>query len=120
MTTPGLTNAREEATPPEPSLSQDLASFVRYWIHAAWKRVGKRRASILIGIAVAGAGIAFNWSWLAAIGVAPILLSLAPCAAMCALGLCMNKTGGKSCSTGQPSDKASRDITVPKTESDPT
>lgn len=120
MTTPELTNTREGATPPETSLSQDLASFVRYWIHAAWMRIGKRRALILIGITVAGAGIAFNWSWLAAIGVAPILLSLAPCAAMCALGLCMTKTGGKSCSSGQQADKASRDITAQKTESDPT
>lgn len=28
-------------------------------------------------------------SWLVAAGAAPIILSLAPCAVMCALGLCM-------------------------------
>ena len=35
------------------------------------------------------AGMAFNWGWLTAVGAAPILLAMAPCAAMCALGLCM-------------------------------
>lgn len=49
------------------------------------------------GLALAGAavvlGLALNWSWLVAAGVAPVLLSLLPCAAMCALGLCMKKAG---------------------------
>jgi membrane protein DedA with SNARE-associated domain len=34
-----------------------------------------------------GAGLALNWSWPVAAGVAPLLVALAPCAAMCALGL---------------------------------
>src|SRR3546814_3036862 len=38
---------------------------------------------------------------LVAVGVAPLLLSVLPCAAMCALGLCMNRMAGKSCSTGK-------------------
>lgn len=54
-----------------------------------------RRALILLAVAVVGAGLALNWSWLVAAGVAPVLLALAPCAAMCALGLCMSKTGDK-------------------------
>ena len=40
------------------------------------------------GTAVAG-GAFFSWGWLTAIGVAPILLAVAPCGIMCALGLCM-------------------------------
>ena len=36
-----------------------------------------------------GAGL--NWSWLAAAGIAPIILTLAPCVVMCALHLCMKK-----------------------------
>ena len=32
----------------------------------------------------------FSWGWLVAAGIAPILLAAAPCAAMCALGLCMS------------------------------
>lgn len=48
-----------------------------------------RRGMIVLAALVAAAGIASGWSWLVAVGVAPILLSLLPCAAMCALGLCM-------------------------------
>ncbi|MGE3066909.1 MAG: hypothetical protein AB7K67_15080 [Hyphomicrobiaceae bacterium] len=58
-----------------------------------------RRIVLLAGAATLGAGLALNWGWLTAAGVAPILLSLAPCAAMCALGLCMRGGGTKSCST---------------------
>lgn len=56
-----------------------------------------RKVLAVLAIALVGAGLALNWSWLAAAGVAPILLALAPCAAMCALGLCMSRVGGKSC-----------------------
>jgi hypothetical protein len=37
------------------------------------------------------AGAALNWSWLVAVGVAPLLLAVLPCVAMCALGLCAHK-----------------------------
>ncbi|SFP84338.1 hypothetical protein SAMN04488047_11435 [Tranquillimonas alkanivorans] len=49
---------------------------------------------MLTALAVVGGGAALNWGWLTAIGAAPLILSLAPCAAMCALGLCMR--GGSS------------------------
>lgn len=48
----------------------------------------------LAAIAVV-AGLAFNWSWLVAAGIAPLLLAVLPCVAMCALGLCMNKMAGR-------------------------
>jgi hypothetical protein len=38
-----------------------------------------------------------NWGWLTAVGAAPILLSLLPCAAMCALGLCMRGGTSNTC-----------------------
>lgn len=60
--------------------------------------LGGRRGIILLALAAAGVGLYLGWGWLAAVGLAPLLLALAPCAAMCALGLCM-KGGGKSCST---------------------
>jgi hypothetical protein len=60
--------------------------------------LGGRRGWILLALVVVSAALYLNWGWLAAIGVAPLLLALAPCAAMCALGLCMNKSVGKSCS----------------------
>jgi hypothetical protein len=37
-----------------------------------------------------------KWNWLVAAGIAPVLLSLLPCAAMCALGFCMHKAVGAS------------------------
>jgi hypothetical protein len=61
--------------------------------------LSNRKVLAVLAVAAVGAGLAFNWSWLVAAGVAPILLALAPCAAMCALGLCMKGMGGKSCST---------------------
>ena len=50
------------------------------------------------GVAIATAGLAFNWSWLVAAGLAPLLLSVLPCVAMCALGLGMSRMTGASCS----------------------
>jgi hypothetical protein len=51
-----------------------------------------------------GAGLALNWGWLTAAGIAPVLLSLLPCAAMCALGLCMRRGANGSCSKLQLKD----------------
>jgi len=82
----------------ERPLSQDVLYALRYYL-------GNRRVLLIIGGVVLVAGLAFNWSWLAAIGVAPLLLSVLPCVAMCALGLCMNKMSGRSCST-DPAPKA--------------
>lgn len=80
----------------ERPLSQDVLYALRYYL-------GNRRVLLIVGSVVLVAGLAFNWSWLAAIGVAPLLLSVLPCVAMCALGLCMNKMSGRSCSTESPS-----------------
>ena len=48
-----------------------------------------RRGLVLLAMALIGVGMATNWGWLTAVGAAPLILSLAPCAAMCGLGLCM-------------------------------
>jgi len=80
------------------SLPQSAWALLRHYL-------SNRKALAVLAVAVVGAGLALNWSWLVAAGVAPILLALAPCAAMCALGLCMNKTGGKSCSGTQDDAK---------------
>lgn len=55
--------------------------------------LGGRRAWILLSAMLLAAAAFFNWSWLVAVGIAPLLVALAPCAAMCALGLCMSKHG---------------------------
>lgn len=74
------------------SLLQTVLGLLRHYL-------GGRRGIIVLALTAAGAGLYLGWGWLAAAGIAPVLLALAPCAAMCALGLCMNKGGGTSCAT---------------------
>tara|TARA_R110002012_G_scaffold313726_1_gene525586 strand:+ start:9602 stop:9799 length:198 start_codon:yes stop_codon:yes gene_type:complete len=59
---------------------------------------------MLTGFAAIGGGAALNWDWLTAVGAAPLILSLAPCAAMCALGLCM-RGGSAGCAKNDPTIK---------------
>lgn len=75
----------------ELSLMQTVRGLLGHYL-------GGRRGLLVLAFAAVGAGLYFSWGWLAAVGVAPLLIALAPCAAMCALGLCM-KGGGKSCSS---------------------
>ena len=56
-----------------------------------------RRGLILSAMAVVAAGSWLNWGWLTAIGAAPSILSLAPCAVMCGLGICCMKGSSKFC-----------------------
>jgi hypothetical protein len=55
-----------------------------------------RRVLIVAGVLALVLGAAFNWSWLIAVGAAPVLLAVLPCAAMCALGLCAMSMNGSS------------------------
>lgn len=91
---------------PPPSLVKDLLGLARYYL-------GGRRAILVLASLAVVAGMALNWGWLTAIGVAPVLVGLLPCAAMCALGLCMNRAGDQTCSTGKSSrDDATNDSTT--------
>jgi hypothetical protein len=85
MSSPETTDATK------PSLAQDWRSFLRYWLR------GRNGMIVLLVVAVVVG--ALNWSWLVAVGIAPLLIAVLPCAAMCALGLCMNRMAGGSCST---------------------
>lgn len=67
-------------------LGQNLTAHLPSWLRG-------RRVLMLGVFALVGAGLALGWPWLVAFGLAPLVLSLLPCAAMCALGLCM--MGGK-------------------------
>ena len=70
-----------------------IGDALRHWL-------GGWRGLVILGIVLIVAGLAAGWSWLTAIGLAPLILSIAPCAAMCALGLCaMSRGGASSCST---------------------
>ncbi|HWX51113.1 MAG TPA: hypothetical protein VNZ61_23955 [Roseomonas sp.] len=82
-----------------------LAVRLPSWLRNRW--------AVILGIfALVGAGLALGWPWLAAVGLAPVVLSVLPCAAMCALGLCMTGgKGGKSChaQTNSPGPEARQD-----------
>lgn len=54
------------------------------------------RTLLVIAAATAamGAGMALNWGWLVAAGIAPLILSVLPCLVMCALGVCASKLLG--------------------------
>ena len=60
------------------SLAQTAKALLAHYL-------GNRKVLVLLAIVIVGAGVALNWSWLVAAGIAPILLALAPCAAICAL-----------------------------------
>jgi hypothetical protein len=63
-------------------------------LSAARHYLGGRRTLTVLAIAAIAAGLALNWSWLVTAGLAPLVLTLLPCTAMCALHLCM-KSGGE-------------------------
>jgi hypothetical protein len=81
------------------------ADLARRWLSG-------RRVLILAAVAVAGGGAWFGWPWLVAAGIAPILLSLAPCAAMCAVGLCTMKACSRPAS-GVPADTIPAPVAKP-------
>lgn len=64
-----------------------------------------RRRRLFVGAAtVVGGSMVLNWGWLTAIGLAPVLVSLAPCVVMCGLGLCMKGGSGKNCAKSPDGD----------------
>ncbi len=59
----------------------------------------KMSRPVLLLIALGGAtaaGLWLGWPAMVAAGVAPILIGLAPCAVMCALGLCVGGMGRRA------------------------
>lgn len=89
----------ESSQTSDAALGRDVLRAVRYYLRG-W------RGPVAMTAVVAVTGIAFGWSWLVAAGVAPLILSILPCVAMCALGLCMNGLTGGQCSTDALSQKA--------------
>lgn len=83
-----MTHLSSTAVSPGSSLRSRLGDFGR-------ALRGRPSLIVLAAITLAlGAGL--NWSWLVAVGVAPLLLSALPCVAMCALGLCMHRMTGRA------------------------
>jgi hypothetical protein len=68
-----------------------------------------RRGLVITAMTITGAGMALNWGWLTAIGAAPLILGLAPCAVMCATGYCvMRKSKAVTPTRAQPMRRAIR------------
>jgi hypothetical protein len=75
---------------------------------------GSRKGLLTIaGVAIV-AGLFFNWSWLVAAGLAPLILGVLPCAAMCALGLCMMNMAVKKTSTEPTNEPAPATNSAPQ------
>jgi hypothetical protein len=81
------TSVPETSTARDPSLGRDILAYLRYQLRG-------RRGIILAAVAIGVPALWIGWPWLVVAGIAPLLISFAPCAIMCALGLCMM---GKSC-----------------------
>jgi len=65
----------------------------------------------LIGLAIGGAiaGLALGWDWIVAAGMAPLVVSVLPCVAMCALGLCAMRGNAKPCHGGDKAEPKAAD-----------
>ena len=84
-----------------------MGKYVPTWLHG-------RRGLVFGAVAVVVGGAAFGWwPWLVAIGAAPILLAILPCAVMCALGFCMMGKGSKTAGAPGTTTDAAASTVVP-------
>jgi hypothetical protein len=90
---------------------QPSGSLLRPWI-------SDRRVLAVAGLAVTGTGLGLGWDWLTAVGVAPLIVSAAPCLIMCALGLCMMGRN-RQASSNPPATGAVEPPAQPETDSAP-
>ena len=67
---------------PDTSLAQDIGHYLRYQLRG-------RRGLIVASIGLALPALWFGWPWLVMAGIAPLIIAFAPCAIMCAFGVCM-------------------------------
>lgn len=80
----------------ETTLGHDLLRLAR-------DRLGGRWVLVAVGALGAAGGIALSWDWLVAAGLAPLVVGVLPCLALCAAGLCMKGLGGRACdASGAP------------------
>ena len=83
-------------------LSRLTLNLARYYLGNRWVLLVLGALAIILGLTFGG------WSWLVAAGLAPVLLTLLPCAIMCAVGLCSMKMMGGGSSESK-SDQSQRD-----------
>lgn len=94
--------------PSKPPSGRGIVAGVRHGIYKVRSRLGMRGLAILAAVPIA-AGMALNWSWLVAVGVAPLILTALPCVVMCAIGICMMPKGKQSCGKEPAVDLVSRE-----------
>lgn len=87
--------------------TQPSEGTLRPWIR-------DRRVLAVAGLAAIGTGLGLGWDWLTAVGVAPLIVSAAPCLIMCALGLCMMGRGRQAAS-----NQADAQVGEPMTRMEP-
>ena len=58
-------------------------------------RVSQGTTLTVLAAAGVGSGLVLGWDSLVALGVSGLILSLLPCLAICALGLCASRMGKK-------------------------
>lgn len=104
------------STTEERPLARDILYAASYWLAALRSRLGTR-GLVILATAVIGGGLALNWSWVVALGIAPIVLMALPCAAMCAIGLCQGGKGKQSCSSGGSAEDEERKSAPPRSQS---
>ncbi|NIR32805.1 MAG: hypothetical protein GWN84_26610 [Gammaproteobacteria bacterium] len=83
------------------SLGQDLLRLARYWLGGRW-------GLLAVGALAAAGGLALSWDWLVAAGLAPLVIGVLPCVAMCAAGLCMKGLGSHACDASGAKEDTSR------------
>lgn len=88
------------------SINENKTAVIPQWegiFGSVRRRLTSRSGLTAVAILAISAGAVFKWSALVAAGIAPLILAVLPCAAMCALGLCANRlTPGGSCSNASP------------------
>lgn len=60
------------------------------------RHLPRRTLLVVAAVTILAAGMFLKWDWLVAAGIAPLILGLLPCAAMCALVTCADRIGGKA------------------------
>jgi hypothetical protein len=103
------TNTRPEV---ETTLAQDVRALLKHWLRG-W------RGLTVLGLAGVAVGLWLGWSSLVAAGLAPLLLGVLPCIAMCALGLCMRHSEKPSCDSHDGESHTTRVTSAAKRTKDP-
>lgn len=89
--------------------NRSTRALPRPTLAASLSMIRSRRGLIALAALLLALGFASNWSWLVAVGVAPIILAVLPCAVMCAFGLCMSHGNHHSDSAADGSSSVAAD-----------